>query len=468
MKENKMGHVPVKQLVLTMALPMMISMLIQSLYNIVDSVFVAQVSEEALTAVSLAFPIQNLMVALQTGTGVGVSALLSRSLGEGDNKRASTTANNSVLLGLFHFVLFLLFGLFLVRPFFAAQTSDALILSEGITYLSIICTLSIGQFMQVTYERLMQSTGKTIYTMVTQGIGAIANLILDPIFIFGWFGVPAMGVAGAALATVLGQIIAAVLALILNAKKNNDLTMEYRSFRPNWTIIRDIYAVGIPSSLMIAISSVTMFLMNLILMTFSATITAVYGIYFKLQSFVFMPVFGLTNGMIPILSYNYGAKNKQRLIDTIKICIVYATIIMIIGLAFFQLTPTMLLGFFNASEEMMHYGVPALRIISINFIFAGYSIIASSVYQAFGKGILSFGESVIRQVAVLIPFAYYFSLSGDANRIWWSYPIAEFASAVYCTWFLYKVWLHIIKPIPELTPNSIKEQAPEKTVSTRS
>lgn len=449
MKENKMGITPIKKLVLTMSLPMMISMLIQSLYNIVDSIFVAQVSEQALTAVSLAFPIQNLMVALQTGTGVGVSALLSRSLGQGDSKRANSAANNSVLLGLFHTILFVLFGLFLVRPFFEAQTKDALIVSEGITYLTIITTLSAGQFMQVTYERLMQSTGKTIYTMITQGIGAIANLILDPIFIFGWFGLPAMGVAGAALATVLGQILAAFLAWILNERVNDDLKMEYKTLRPNWRAIREIYAVGIPSSLMIAISSATMFLMNLILMSFSATMTAIYGIYFKLQSFVFMPVFGLTNGMIPILSYNYGAGKKQRLIETIKICILYATLMMVAGIIVFQFAPETLLGFFNASGDMLDYGVPALRIISLNFAFAGFSIIASSVYQAFGKGILSFGESLIRQVVVLIPFAYYFSLSGDVNRIWWSYPIAETASAIYCTWFLYKIWLHVIKPMPE-------------------
>ena len=464
MNKNKMGSTPVKELVIQMALPMIISMLIQSLYNIVDSMFVAQVSEQALTAVSLAFPIQNLMVALQVGTGVGVSAALSRSLGEGDVGNANVTANNSVLLGFFHYSLFLLFGLFLVRPFFAAQTSDALILKEGMTYLSIITSLSVGQFVQVTYERLMQSTGKTFYTMITQGMGAIINLILDPIFIFGLFGFPKMGVAGAALATVTGQIAAAILAFILNAKKNEELKMEYKTFRPDWKNIREIYSVGVPSTLMVAISSVTMFFMNLILMSYSATAAAVYGVYFQLQSFVFMPVFGLTNGMIPILSYNYGAKNRQRLIDTIKICMIYASLMMALGLAVFQLAPEVLLGFFNASEEMMFYGVPALRTISLTFIFAGFSIISSSVFQAFGKGILSFGESVTRQVLVLIPIAYVFSLSGNINSIWWAYPIAETISGIYCAWFLYKIWLHVIKPLPELSEYPSRMERNQSTV----
>lgn len=457
-----MGTTPVKELVIQMALPMMISMLIQSLYNIIDSMFVAQVSEQALTAVSLAFPIQNLMVALQVGTGVGVSAALSRSLGEGDDNNANTTANNSVLLGFFHYGLFLLFGLFLVRPFFASQTSDPLILKEGITYLSIIASLSIGQFMQVTYERLMQSTGKTFYTMITQGMGAIINLILDPILIFGLLGFPKMGVAGAALATVIGQVAAAVLAFILNTKKNQELQMEYKTFRPDWKNIRDIYSVGVPATLMVAISSVTMFLMNLILMTFSATAAAVFGVYFQLQSFVFMPVFGLTNGMIPILSYNYGAKNKQRLIETIKICMIYATVMMMAGLVMFQLFPGALLGFFNASEDMLFFGIPALRIISLTFVFAGFSIISSSVYQAFGEGILSFGESFIRQIFVLIPVAYVFSLSGNVNTIWWAYPIAETVSGIYCGWFLYKMWLHVIKPLPELDeyPSRLERNKP--------
>lgn len=449
MKKNKMGTLPIKKLVLTMSLPMMISMLIQSLYNIVDSIFVAQVSEEALTAVSLAFPVQNMMVALQIGTGAGVSALLSRSLGEGKQKEANASASNSVLLAFFHYAIFLVFGLFLVRPFFAAQTSNPLIFSEGEAYLTIITALSFGQFFQVTYERLMQSTGNTFYTMITQGIGAIINLILDPILIFGWFGLPAMGVKGAALATVLGQVLAAVLAVILNTKKNNELSMPVKSFRPDWKVIREIYSVGIPSTLMVAISSVTMFFMNMILMSFSATATAVYGIYFKLQSFVFMPVFGLTNGMMPILSYNLGSRDKQRIIETIKICIIYSSIMMALGIAAFQLAPELLLSFFNASGDMLDYGIPALKIISLNFVFAGYSIVVSAVFQAFGEGVLSFGESVIRQVAVLIPLAYLFSLSGDVNTIWWAYPIAEVASGIYCTYFLYRIWKRRIKPLPE-------------------
>lgn len=448
-KENKMGSVPIKKLIISMSLPMMISMLIQSLYNIIDSIFVAQVSEEALTAVSLAFPVQNMMIALQVGTGAGVSAVLARSLGAGRQKQANSSASNSVLLAGLHYGIFLVFGLLFSKAFFETQTSDPTIIAEGTIYLTIITTLSFGQFFQVTYERLMQSTGNTFHTMITQGIGAITNIILDPILIFGWFGFPEMGVAGAALATVIGQMLAAVLAVYFNTKKNTELSMPAESFRPNWSVIREIYSVGIPSTLMVAISSVAMFFLNMILMTFSATATAVYGIYFKLQSFIFMPVFGLTNGIMPILSYNYGARNKQRIIDTIKLGIVYSTVIMVVGMIVFQLIPEILLSAFNASEEMLGYGVPALRIISLNFIVAGYSIVISSVFQSFGAGVLSFGESLIRQVVVLIPVAYLFSLSGNIDMIWWAYPIAEIASGIYCTYFMYRIWIRKIKPIPE-------------------
>lgn len=429
-QENKMGTMPVNKLLISMSLPMIISMLVQAMYNIVDSVFVAQISENALTAVSLAFPLQNLMIAFAGGTAVGVNALLSRSLGEKNQDHVNQTAVNSVFIFLVTAVIFMIAGLTLSNLFFNVQTTNTEIVNAGTQYSMIVVGCSIGLFCQFLFERLLQATGRTLFTMVTQGLGAIINIILDPIFIFGLCGFAKMGVAGAALATITGQIIACLLALFFNLKFNHDIHFKFKRFRPNAHIVKQIYSVGIPSIIMQSIGSVMTFGMNTILITFSTTATAVFGVYFKLQSFVFMPVFGLNNGMIPIIAYNLGAKQKKRMFDTIKLAMIYATGMMIIGVIFFETIPQTLLGFFNASEAMIKIGTPALRIIAIHFIFAGFSIVCSATFQAVGKGTYSLLTSLIRQLLVLLPCAYVLSLTGNLDLIWLCFPIAEIFSAV--------------------------------------
>ena len=429
-QENKMGTMPVNKLLISMSLPMIISMLVQAMYNIVDSVFVAQISENALTAVSLAFPLQNLMIAFAGGTAVGVNALLSRSLGEKNQDHVNQTAVNSVFIFLVTAVIFMIAGLTLSNLFFNVQTTNTEIVNAGTQYSMIVVGCSIGLFCQFLFERLLQATGRTLFTMVTQGLGAIINIILDPIFIFGLCGFPKMGVAGAALATITGQIIACLLALFFNLKFNHYIHFKFKRFRPNAHIVKQIYSVGIPSIIMQSIGSVMTFGMNTILITFSTTATAVFGVYFKLQSFVFMPVFGLNNGMIPIIAYNLGAKQKKRMFDTIKLAMIYATGMMIIGVIFFETIPQTLLGFFNASEAMIKIGTPALRIIAIHFIFAGFSIVCSATFQAVGKGTYSLLTSLIRQLLVLLPCAYVLSLTGNLDLIWLCFPIAEIFSAV--------------------------------------
>ena len=429
-QENKMGTMPVNKLLISMSLPMIISMLVQAMYNIVDSVFVAQISENALTAVSLAFPLQNLMIAFAGGTAVGVNALLSRSLGEKNQDHVNQTAVNSVFIFLVTAVIFMIAVLTLSNLFFNVQTTNTEIVNAGTQYSMIVVGCSIGLFCQFLFERLLQATGRTLFTMVTQGLGAIINIILDPIFIFGLCGFPKMGVAGAALATITGQIIACLLALFFNLKFNHDIHFKFKRFRPNAHIVKQIYSVGIPSIIMQSIGSVMTFGMNTILITFSTTATAVFGVYFKLQSFVFMPVFGLNNGMIPIIAYNLGAKQKKRMFDTIKLAMIYATGMMIIGVIFFETIPQTLLGFFNASEAMIKIGTPALRIIAIHFIFAGFSIVCSATFQAVGKGTYSLLTSLIRQLLVLLPCAYVLSLTGNLDLIWLCFPIAEIFSAV--------------------------------------
>ena len=427
-QENKMGTMPVNKLLLSMSLPMMASMLVQALYNIVDSIFVARVSEDALTAVSLAFPIQSLMIALGGGTGVGINALLSRSLGEKNHTKANLAATNGVFLAAMNYLLFLIIGLFAVKPFYASQKASQIITQYGIEYLSIVCCFSMGIFAQFAFERLLQSTGKTFYTMITQLIGAIINLILDPILIFGLFGVPALGVSGAAIATVSGQIAAGTAAMIFNKKVNHEIHISFKGFRPSLETIKQIYVVGIPSIIMQSIGSIMVYGLNHILIAFSSTATAVFGVYFKLQSFIFMPVFGLNNGMVPIIAYNYGAKNKERLLRTRTLSIRYAVIIMIIGTLIFQTIPHLLFKLFDASEYMLSMGVPALRIISLHLILAGYCIISGSVFQALGNGVYSMITSICRQLVVLLPAAYILSLFGEVNFVWFAFPIAELMS----------------------------------------
>ncbi len=449
LQENKMGVMPVNKLLITMSLPMIISMMVQALYNVVDSFFVSQISENALTAVSLAFPAQNLMIAFASGTAVGVNAVLSKSLGEKNYEKANKTAENGLFLVFLEYFIFLAFGLFGVRFFYSVQTDVIEIIENGYQYTSICSILSFGVFGQIMTERLMQSTGRTIYTMFTQGIGAIINIILDPILIFGLIGFPRMGVAGAAWATVIGQICAFIIALILNAKYNTDIKLSIRKFRPDLKIIKNIFSVGVPSIIMMAIGSVMNFLFNKILISFTETAAAVFGVYFKLQSFIFMPVFGLNNGIIPIIAYNYGAQKRARMMKAVKLGIVYVFLFMTAGLLIMQIFPDKLLSIFNATEEMMRIGVPALRTISLCFIFAGFCIVIGSVFQALGRGVFSMIVSVSRQLVVLIPAAYLLSLTGNLNNVWWSFPIAEIASVIasaVCFIYLYKT---VIKKIPE-------------------
>lgn len=427
-KENKMGIMPVNKLLISMSLPMMISMLVQALYNIVDSIFVAKIDENALTAVSLAFPMQTLMISLAGGTCVGVNAMLSKALGEKNYKKVNKIAVNGVFLAALSCLLFVMIGIFCVRFFYQSQTDDAVIIEYGVQYLSIICICSVGIFSQFIFEKLLQSTGKTIFTMITQTTGAVINLILDPIMIFGLLGFPKMGVAGAALATVIGQIVAGIMAFIMNYKVNHEVELKFGGFRPSWTIIKGIYIVGVPSIIMQSIGSVMVYTMNQILISFSSTATAVFGVYYKLQSFIFMPIFGLNNGMVPIIAFNYGARNKERLTKTVKLSMVYAASIMAIGTAVFQLIPDKLFMLFEASEHMLSMGVPALRIISISFILASVCIVASSTFQALGSAVYSMIMSICRQLVVLVPVAYFLSKLGNVNYVWWSFPIAELMS----------------------------------------
>ncbi len=441
MNENKMGVMPVNKLLISMALPMMISMLVQALYNIVDSIFVAKISEDALTALSLAFPMQNLIIAASTGIGVGINALLSRSLGEKDFDKANKVAGNGIFIELCAFAAFFITGLFFVPAFINAQTDIPVIADFGIKYLRICCIFSFGIFMQITFERLLQSTGKTVLSMLTQLAGAITNIVLDPILIFGF----SMGVEGAAWATVIGQIFSAVIGIVFNITKNKEIKISISNLSPSAKISGNILAIGIPSMIMASIGSVMTFCMNKILIALSSTAVAVFGVYFKLQSFIFMPIFGLNNGMVPIIAYNYGAKSKERIIKTIKLSIGYAIGIMAFGLLIMQIFPVRLLNLFDASENMLSIGTPALRIISLSFILAGYCIITSSVFQSFGNGVYSMVVSIARQLVVLVPVAYLLSLTGNTNYVWLSFPIAEVVSVLLCTLFFIRIYNRHIK-----------------------
>ena len=435
--ENKMGVQPVGRLLAGMAIPMMISMLVQALYNVVDSVFVSRISENAFNAVGLAFPLQSLMIAVGAGTAVGINALLSRSLGEKKQDMADRAAGTGIFLSLCSAVVFALIGIFLSRPFFMAQAKTVPeIVEMGTAYTRICLGLSVGLFCQFCFERLLQSTGRTMLSMVTQLIGAIINIILDPVFIFGLCGMPKMGVTGAAVATVLGQFVGALLAILLNLKYNPEIRIRLRLIRWDKPVVREIYRVGVPSIVMQSIGSVMTFGMNKILFVFTPTATAVFGAYFKIQSFIFMPVFGLNNGMLPIISYNYGAARMDRVKRTVRLTICTAVCIMTVGFAVFQLAPATLLTLFDASAEMTAIGVPALRIISISFLLAGFCIIAGSVCQAIGNPLYSMMVSICRQLVVLLPAAWLLAQSGRLELVWWSFPIAEIASFTLSAIFL--------------------------------
>ena len=462
-EENKMGTMPVNRLLVTMSLPMMISMVVQALYNVVDSIFVSWLSEDALAAVTLAFPVQSLMIAFSAGLGVGVNALLSRSLGEKNQENVRDSVTHGMMIYAAVYLIFLLIGIFLPRPFMASQTGASGIVSDGAAYLSIVCGCSFGLFGQFLFERLLQATGRTIFSMITQSVGAVINIILDPILIFGLLGAPKMGVAGAAAATVIGQTAAALLAFFFNLKFNSDISLLLKGIKVRWSVFRSILSVGIPSVLMQAIGSLMNLGMNAILISFSSTAVAVFGVYFKLQSFVFMPVIGLNNGMVPIAAYNYGAKRRDRLLKTVKLSIVYAVCIMVIGLIIAQLIPEKLLGIFNASDDMMQMGVFALRIISIHFPIAGISIILSSVFQALGKGLYSLSISFARQIVVLLPLAFLFSRIGGLNMVWWSYPLAELLSLTLCIFFFARVNRNILSQLKSPTDDE-KERRKKSSV----
>ena len=450
LQENKMGIMPVGKLLLNMAIPMIISMLVQAFYNIVDSVYVSRISESAVTALSLAFPIQNVQIGFAIGIGVGVNSLLSKSLGQGNREMANRTAGNGIFLILIAVAALMLFGFFGTRPYYEIQSDVTETVEGGIIYSSICCIFTLGVFAEILFERLLQATGRTVHTMITQGVGAVVNIVLDPVFIFGYFGIPAMGIAGAAVATVIGQWIAAALALFFNLKFNPDVQLRLKYIKPDWQAIRQILTVGIPTIIMNSIGSVLNFSMNQILLGFKAvgeTAAGVFGIYYKLQSFFFMPLFGINNATISIIAFNYGAKKPDRIIKTLKIATGIALGLMFAGLLAFQFIPQVLLGLFNPSDAFLEIGCSALRIISIHFPVAAICIVFSSSFQALGNGIYSTITSLCRQLIALLPAAYLLSLSGNLNDVWWSFPIAEVVSLAASLFFFVKIFREKVKPI---------------------
>lgn len=447
LQENKMGVMPVGKLLVNMALPMIISMLVQAFYNIVDSVYVSQVSESAVTALSLAFPVQNMQIGFAVGVGVGVNALLSQSLGRKDQESVNWAAGQGVFLALVATGLFMLFGFFGVRPYYTMQSTVAETVEGGIAYTSICCIFTVGVFIQVLCERLLQSTGRAMQTMILQGTGAIINIILDPVFIHGWWGMPKMGVAGAAVATVIGQCTGAVLGIYLNLRHNPEVQLRVKFMKPNWKVIAPILEVGIPSVVMNGIGSVMNFGMNQILQGFNEVATGVFGIYYKLQSLFFMPLFGINNATISILAYNYGARKPKRIVHTLKLATAVAVCIMLVGLAVFQLFPQALLGIFNPTEEFLAIGVKALRILCLPFPVAAICISLGASFQALGKGSYSTIVSLCRQLIVLLPAAYLLSLTGDVNNVWWSFPIAEVMSALVTGLLFAKLYRQKVKPL---------------------
>ena len=448
-RENKMGVMPVDKLLINMALPIIISMLVQAFYNVVDSIYVSQISESAVTALSLAFPVQNLQIGFAVGIGVGVNSLLSKCLGEKNQEAANRTAGNGIFLMLLVTVGFVLFGIFGVRPYYEMQSNVAETVEGGILYTSICCIGTLGVFMSILCERLLQATGRTMHTMITQSTGAIVNIILDPILIHGWLGLPAMGIAGAAVATLIGQWTSALLALFFNFKFNSDIQLKVKYIKPHGATIRQTLVVGVPSIIMNGIGSFMNFSMNQILQSFSETATSVFGIYFKIQSFFFMPLFGINNATISIIAYNYGARKPDRILKTLTLSVLAALGLMITGLLVFQIIPDVLLNLFNPSDEFLAMGRVALRTISWSFPVAAVCIALSSSFQALGNGIYSTITSICRQMLVLLPAAYLLSLTGDVNKIWLAYPIAEVASGTVTAILFARIFRQKIKPMME-------------------
>ena len=447
LKENKMGTMPVGKLLVNMALPMIISMLVQALYNIVDSVYVSQVSESAVTALGLAFPVQNMQIGFAVGIGVGVNALLSQSLGRKDQETANWAAGQGIFLMMIATAVFMLFGVFGVRPYYEMQSNVAETVEGGIAYTQICCLLTVGIFVQVLCERLLQATGRAMQTMILQGTGAIINIILDPVFIHGWWGMPRMGIAGAAVATVIGQCVGAILGIYINVRHNPDIHMHFKYVKPNWQIIKPILTVGIPSVVMNGIGSVMNFGMNQILQGFHETATGVFGIYFKLQSLFFMPLFGINNATISIIAFNYGARKPKRIVHTLKLATITAVCIMLVGLGIFQLFPEALLGIFNPTEEFLTIGVKALRVLSLPFPVAAVCVALSASFQALGNGSYSTIVSLCRQLVALLPVAYLLSLTGDVGNVWWSFPIAEVVSALVTALLFAKLYRSKVHPL---------------------
>ena len=448
-QENKMGVMPVGKLLVNMATPMIISMIVQALYNVVDSIYVSRISESAVTALSLAFPIQNLLIGFGVGIGVGVNAYLSKALGEGDREKANRTAGNGIFLTLIAAVGFLIFGFFGAEAFFKTQSDVAETVEGGAAYLSICCIFSVGVLISILCERLLQATGRTVHTMITQSVGAITNIILDPVFIFGvdFLGIPAMGIAGAAVATVIGQWVSATLGIIFNLKLNPDVQFGLKYMKPDRKIIGPVLSVGVPAIVMNSIGSVMTFGMNRILQGFNETATGVFGIYFKLQSFFFMPLFGINNATISIIAYNYGARKPERIVKTLKLACAVALAMMTAGTLVFNFLPDMLLGMFNPSDEFLEIGRSALRIISLSFPIASICISLSSCFQALGNGIYSTITSICRQMLVLLPVAYLMSLTGQVNNVWWAYPIAEISSGCVTAFFFLRIYRQKVKPL---------------------
>ena len=444
-----MGTMPIPKLLKTMSGPMLISMLVQALYNVVDSMFVSRISEAALTAVSLAYPVQNLMIAVATGTGVGINALLSRNLGEKNFAQANRVASNTIFLGVVSSLAVALLGIVGTRFYFTVQVSDPEIIQLGCDYLFWIMVLSIGCFGQVLLSRLLQSTGKTVYSMVIQLVGAVLNIILDPILIFGLLGCPALGVTGAAIATVISQFVGLGLGIYYNWRKNPEIRITLSGMRPNLPVISRIYSVGLPSILMQAVPSVLIFGLNQILVSFSETAAAVYGVWFKLQGFAFLPIIGMNNGVVPIVAYNYGARKPDRIVKTVKLAVQVALCIMAVAIALFQLAPDKLLGFFQASPDMLTIGVPALRTMSLCFIVGGFTIVASSFLQALGKGLLSMSIAVFRQLLLVLPMAWLFSLSGSLNLVWFAFPVAEVLAGLLTAYYIYRIYHRVIRPLAD-------------------
>ncbi len=452
LKENKMGVLPEGRLLLNMALPLIASMLVQALYNVVDSVYVSNYSESALTALSLAFPIQNMQIAFSTGVAVGVNSLLSRSLGEGNREKANRSAGNGMLLSGVAVLLFMVFGalgLTGTHPFIAMQSDVEATVGDGSVYVTICCLFSLGLFAEVLFERMLQSSGRTVYTMITQGTGALLNILLDPVFIFGYFGMPRLGVAGAAIATVIGQWVAAAMALLFNLKRNPDIHFRLTYCKPRSDVMRGILSVGFPSTVMMAISSVMNFGMNQILQNFNETATGVFGVYYKLQSFFFMPVFGLNNATISIVAYNYGYRKPKRILRTLRLSCTVALCIMLVGLAVFRLFPDFLLGFFNPSDEFLAIGREALRIICLSFPLAAFGIALGASFQALGNGSYATVISLCRQLIVLLPAAYLLSLTKQVANVWWAFPISEFVSLVITVLFFLRIYRRKIRPLKE-------------------